>query len=169
MIGFSEVNKEREEKVQQLKTDLTSSKLRVDELELKLGTLQINYDKMEDQLNTTRADHEDVVDKLHKMNKARHDLEIKLQDEIERNRSMAEVVNLKDETLEKRAAEIEELDKKVIDLERSCETIEIKKQGVERQFELAKKQLNERINNLNEVITGEKETRDMWIERYEKE
>ena len=39
MIGFSEVNKEREEKVQQLKTDLTSSKLRVDELELKLGTL----------------------------------------------------------------------------------------------------------------------------------
>ena len=48
MIGFSEVNKEREEKVQQLKADLTSSKLRVDELELKLGTLQINYDKMED-------------------------------------------------------------------------------------------------------------------------
>ena len=120
-------------------------------------------------MTTTRADHEDVVDKLHKMNKARHDLEIKLQDEIERNRSMAEVVNLKDETLEKRAQEIEELDKKVIDLERTCETIEIKKQGVERQFELAKKQLNERINNLNEVITGEKETRDMWIERYEKE
>ena len=96
-------------------------------------------------------------------------MEIKLQDEIERNRSMAEVVNLKDETLEKRAAEIEELDKKVIDLERNIETVEIKKQGVERQFELAKKQLNERINNLNEVITGEKETRDMWIERYEKE
>ena len=40
---------------------------------------------------------------------------------------------------------------------------------MERAFELAKKQLNERITNLNEVITGEKETRDMWIERYEKE
>ena len=64
---------------------------------------------------------------------------------------------------------IEELDKKVIDLERNCETIEIKKQGVERQFDLAKKQLNERIQNLQDVITGEKETRDMWIERYEKE
>lgn len=78
MIGFSEVNKEREEKVQQLKVDLNSAKIRIDELELKLGTLQINYDKMEEQLNTTREDHEDVVDKLHKMNKARHDLEIKL-------------------------------------------------------------------------------------------
>jgi chromosome segregation ATPase len=152
-----------------LKDDLSSAKIRIDELELKLGTLQINYDKMEEQLNTTREDHEDVVDKLHKMNKARHDLEIKLQDEIERNKSLAEVVSLRDETLEKRAQEIEELDKKVIDLERNCETIEIKKQGVERQFDLAKKQLNERINNLQEVITGEKETRDMWIERYEKE
>ena len=58
---------------------------------------------MEEQLNTTREDHEDVVDKLHKMNKARHDLEIKLQDEIERNKSLAEVVSLRDETLEKRA------------------------------------------------------------------
>ena len=103
------------------------------------------------------------------MNKARHDLEIKLQDEIERNKSLQEVVTLRDETLEKRAQEIEELDKKVIDLERNCETIEIKKQGVERQFDLAKKQLNERIQNLQDVITGEKETRDMWIERYEKE
>ena len=127
MIGFSEVNKEREEKVQQLKVDLNSAKIRIDELELKLGTLQINYDKMEEQLNTTREDHEDVVDKLHKMNKARHDLEIKLQDEIERNKSLAEVVSLRDETLERRAGEIEELDKKVIDLERNCETIEIKK------------------------------------------
>ena len=82
---------------------------------------------------------------------------------------MQEVVTLRDETLEKRAQEIEELDKKVIDLERNCETIEIKKQGVERQFDLAKKQLNERIQNLQDVITGDKETRDMWIERYEKE
>ena len=34
---------------------------------------------------------------------------------------------------------------------------------------MAKKQLNDKITSLNEVITGEKETRDMWIERYEKE
>ena len=71
--------------------------------------------------------------------------------------------------LGQRSAEIEELAKKVMGLEKTNETIDIKRQGVERQFELAKKQLNEKIANLNEVITGEKETRDMWIERYEKE
>lgn len=34
---------------------------------------------------------------------------------------------------------------------------------------MTKKQLQEKINNLNEILTGEKETREMWIERYEKE
>jgi hypothetical protein len=29
--------------------------------------------------------------------------------------------------------------------------------------------LNEKIANLNDIIEGEKSTRDMWIERYEKE
>lgn len=56
-----------------------------------------------------------------------------------------------------------------MDLQRSNEALDTKKQGVERQFELTKKQLNEKISNLNEIINSEKETREMWIERYEKE
>ena len=57
----------------------------------------------------------------------------------------------------------------MIELERVNETLEIKKTGLERQYELTKKQLNEKINNLTEVLNGEKETREMWIDRYEKE
>lgn len=34
---------------------------------------------------------------------------------------------------------------------------------------MSKKQLNEKIQNLNDIIEGEKQTRDMWIGRYEKE
>ena len=34
---------------------------------------------------------------------------------------------------------------------------------------MTRKQLNEKIILLNEIIIGEKETREMWIERYEKE
>ena len=36
-------------------------------------------------------------------------------------------------------------------------------------MEMTKKQLNEKIQGLNDVVQGEKEMRDMWIERYEKE
>ena len=71
--------------------------------------------------------------------------------------------------LTKRNVELEEQDKRIIELERQNEALEIKKAGVERSYELTKKQLNEKIGSLNEVLGSEKETREMWIERYEKE
>jgi chromosome segregation ATPase len=48
MIGFTEVNREREEKITELKADLKETKIKKDEFELRLGTLQINFDKMEE-------------------------------------------------------------------------------------------------------------------------
>jgi len=169
MIGFSEVQKEREDKISRLKSDLNSYKIKSDDLELQLGTLSINHEKVLEQQSNMKEEYDDVVEKLHLTNNARHDLETKVNDEIDRNRRLQEVVRLKEETLNKRNGEIEDLDKKVIDWQRSCETLEVKKQGVERQFETAKKQLNDKITNLNEVINSEKDQRDMWIERYEKE
>ena len=50
MIGFNEVNRERETKIQELKQELKLTKLKADQYELKLGTLQINFDKMEESL-----------------------------------------------------------------------------------------------------------------------
>lgn len=41
--------------------------------------------------------------------------------------------------------------------------------GVEKAFELSKSQLGDRIKSLNEVIANEKETRELWIQRYEDE
>ncbi len=61
------------------------------------------------------------------------------------------------------------MDRKSLELERALETVEIKKQSLERQLELVKKQSEDKIKSLNEIIHAEKETRDMWIDRYEKE
>lgn len=96
-------------------------------------------------------------------------METKLTDEIERNRSLQDIVRLKEESIVKRQQELEDMDRKVIDLERNLESMDIKRQTVERAFELHKKQQADKITALNEVIQAEKETRDMWIERYEKE
>ena len=103
------------------------------------------------------------------MNKARHEIETKLQDEHERNRTLSDVVNLKDELLDKRQSEIEELDKRQNELVNIQATLEAAKMGVEKAFELAKTQLNDRIKSLTEVIANEKETRELWIQRYEEE
>lgn len=70
---------------------------------------------------------EDTTEKLHATNKVRHETEIKLGEEVEKTRSLQDLIKLKEDTLGKRATEIEELDKKVLDLERANEALEIKK------------------------------------------
>jgi hypothetical protein len=47
--------------------------------------------------------------------------------------------------------------------------LDIKKAGLEKQYDLNKKQLSEKITNLGEIIQSEKDTRDTWIKRYESE
>jgi septal ring factor EnvC (AmiA/AmiB activator) len=84
-------------------------------------------------------EYDDVVDKLHRVTKARHELENQLRDEVERNKQMQDVLKIKDETLDKRIQDIDDLEKKLLDSERTRESIEIKRQGVERAFEMTKK------------------------------
>jgi len=75
MIGFSEVNKEREDKIMKLKQELQMTKLSLDERDLQFNTLTIRFKKTEDTLAEMRKGYDDVVDKLHKVTKARHELE----------------------------------------------------------------------------------------------
>lgn len=57
------------------------------------------------------------------MNKARHDLETKMTDEIERNRSLQDIIRLKEEAIQRMQGEMEDLDKKAIDLERDRKSV----------------------------------------------
>jgi chromosome segregation ATPase len=169
IIGFSEIQKEREDRIEKLKAELKDVTARFEDVDLKYGTLTIQNDKVRDQYETARRDLEDAIEKLHVTNKVRHETELKLAEETERARALQDVIRDKDEQLHKRAQEIEDLDRRVIELERTNENIEIKKASMERQAEITKKQLTEKISNLNDVLQSEKETREMWIERYEKE
>jgi len=56
-----------------------------------------------------------VAEKLHKMNLARHDLETKITDEIEKNRAQVETNKRKEESILSKQNEIEDMDKKLLD------------------------------------------------------
>lgn len=88
MISYTQSTEEKDEKINQLKHDLAEIKLKAEELHLAHGSLTIHHEKVQTQLQSIQVTYEETVDKLHKMNKARHDLETKLTDEIERNRSL---------------------------------------------------------------------------------
>ena len=104
-----------------------------------MGTLQINHEKLEQTASQHKSDYDITVDKLHAMNKARHDLETLLTNEIEKTRALQDIVRLKEDTIAKKGIEIEELDKRIIELERQLEALEIKKNGVDKILEMTKK------------------------------
>lgn len=54
-------------------------------------------------------------------------METKLTDEIERNRSLQDILRLKEDAIIKRQNELEDADRKIMDLERNLESMEIKK------------------------------------------
>jgi len=81
MIGFEEVQKERETKISTLKRDLAEIEKAHAALNLKHNSLEINNKKLDEQYTNLKRDNDDVVDKLHAMNKARYELETKVSDE----------------------------------------------------------------------------------------
>lgn len=141
----------------------------MERLEIEYRTLSINHEQVTEQRDNWAKELEDRAEMLHSTNKVRHETEIKLAEEIERTRSLQDLVKLKDETLGKRAGELEDLDKKVLELERQVEGLQIKFEGEKKSAELIKKQAAEKQASLNEMLQAEKEARDGWIERYEKE
>lgn len=58
----------------------------------------------------------DVAEKLHVTNKVRHETEIKLSEAIEEKKGAGEVLKMNNETLLRKQAEFDELDKRCIEL-----------------------------------------------------
>jgi hypothetical protein len=65
--------------------------------------------------------------------------------------------------------EVEKLHKRIGGVEQQNDTLEIKKKSLDKQSEIQRKQLLDKIQNLNELVSAEKDTREMWINRFEKE
>jgi chromosome segregation ATPase len=162
-IGADELAREREDRIAKLKAENEDLKQRLERLDIEYNTLRINHEKVTEQYDACAKELEDRSEMLHSTNKVRHETEIKLAEEIEKTRSLQDLVKLKEETLGKKGGELEELDKKVLELERQVEGLQIKYEGEKKSAELIKKQAAEKTASLNEMLAAEKETRDGWI------
>ena len=69
-------------------------------------------------------------------------------------------MRLKDEAILKQTHEAEELNRRILDLERALEQTEIRKQSLERQLDLLRKQFEEKERAQDESLVAEKQTRD---------
>ena len=145
MIGHDEFAREREERIEKVKVELFELRSNFEKLEIAHESLQINHSKVLEQYDTAANDLKDTVEKLNIIHKVQHETEIRLGEEIEKTRALQDIVRLKEESLNKRSADIEDLDKQVIDLQRDKESQIVKCKGLERQIELVRKQFTEKI------------------------
>lgn len=60
-------------------------------------------------------------------NKVRHETEIKLAEEVDSGKQMKEILKLNNDTLSRKTAEMDDLDKRLIDLQRTHEALDTKK------------------------------------------
>ena len=97
MISYNEMTKEREDKIEKQKIELAEMKQQFDELDIKNGSLAIDHQKNKEMLLTAQKDLTDTVSKLHTTNKVRHETEIKLGEQSEKNKSLQELLQLKEE------------------------------------------------------------------------
>ena len=118
MVGHNEMTREREERIEKLKDRLHEITEKFDALTIEHGTLQIEHAKNLELYNTCSLDLEDTTEKLHATNKVRHETEIKLGEEIEKSKGLQDIIKIKEDNIMKKSTEIEELDKKNLDLER---------------------------------------------------
>lgn len=131
--------------------------------------LVIDHTKVKELFDQATKDLTDTVQKLHLTNKVRHDTEAQLGESKAREADLKENLKVREIMVKQRQYEIDEQEKVIKGLEHDKEHLEIKKQGLDRTVEQTRKTLNDKIENYKTIIEGEHETRDSWIDRYERE
>ena len=112
MIGHNEVTREREERIAKQKKQIDELKANLDELDIKFNSLELDKKKTQEMLDTAKKDLADTVNKLHATDKARHETEIKLLEEIDKGKTQGEALKAKEDDLRQKKFEFDDLDKR---------------------------------------------------------
>lgn len=131
-----------------LKVDLDSAEMLVEELKFQVKKSQERMEEM----NRGRR----IVEELNENLKQK--LDEKIADLIEARRIITDL-----------KTEIDNLRTRENELVGEVGSLCIKIKSLEKQFETTKETMQEKINNLNDILTSEKKIRENWIYRYEEE
>ena len=169
VLGFTEIRKEREERIDKLKSELHTMTISFNKTDAKLSKTTINLEKITHQLESVNIEYHNTVEKLKKINKARNDKEnrlseeklktLKLQKEI---LEMKDKLKLKEKQIDDFFEKIKERDRKIKELKNDIDTLEKK-------TSLEISQLNEKLINVTTLLNQEEQARDQWIDKFEKE
>ena len=124
---------------------------------------------MSEEYHRLSEDYKKLQINLNMSNDVREQAEDNLSELQKQYRSIKEAFTDRDELLKTYKYKFEEEQKKLTEIERKADQLEIEKKSNEKQNEIQRKQLLDKINQQDQLIAAEKDTREIWINRYEKE
>ena len=183
MVDESDKNKHFEQEYVRLKenhvvesVELEKYRNRCEQQETALGefererdSLKIHKDSLLGEISEVREQLKSSQEKLEEMNKGRRTVEeindtlkSRIQDrDKEILECRKEITSLKEDQ--------EAMKNNESEIQANMATVNIKLLSVEKQFDKTKGALTDKINNLNEILESEKNSRQNWIYRYEEE
>lgn len=168
-LGFDEILKEREERILRIKLLLTEVQNSHKVLDKQYSILKLDYERVLQNFNEQKIELDDTIDKLKMTNKVRNENDLKLNEQREKEKELKTLLGEKEDRIQKYIGEIQKLEKQAFSLRKEKESLDSEKANESKHFEIQKRQYSEKITSLNEIIGNERETREMWVERFNKE
>ena len=139
---------------------------------------KIEKEKIENSLKTVQSGVDDLNSKfldgntgisLFLANNFRNDIEIELKDEKQLTWELQENIKEGENMLVNLRFQIEKQETHISSLERDLDTKDIKIDSIEKQYTLKIEQLNERNSQFQQLLVKERENKELWVSKFEKE
>lgn len=169
VLGFSEIKKEREERIDKLKASLDELTVKFNQTDSKLSKTAINLEKVTGQLESVNVEYHNTVEKLKKINKARNDKETKLSLEKMTNLKLRRENDEKRISIKSKDKKIDEQDETIRDKEKEISKLNSDKDNLEKRTTMTINQLNDKIANITILLNNEQDAKEHWIDKFEKE
>ena len=141
----------------------------MEKLEKEHAALTVAHDASSSENVKLLADQKSMSENLALANKVRNRTEEKLVDLQKQYNTLKTGFNECDRLMVTFRKKYEEEQKKLTISEQHNDELRIQKKSLEKQHEIQRKQMNDKIVQQNEQIAAEKDTREVWVNRYELE
>ena len=166
---MDEIKKDRDQRVGSLRQDIDELTGRLDKLDADHASLKVQHKSLQEENTRLNNDYAVLGKNLHLSNEVRQAAEENLVELQKQYKSIKEAFVERDLLMVNYRRKFEDEQKRLTDCERRADSLEITKKALEKQNDIQRKQLLDKIMQQSEQIAAEKDTREIWINRYEKE
>ena len=169
IIGFDEIKKEREERIDRLKSELNEITEAYDKVDTELTKISNQFQMISSKFYSLNIEYSNTVDKLKKINQARNEKEEKLSLEKYTNTLLNKQIAESKEQLKQKDVKIEDLNNQIKSKDREITRLHYDYDSLEKRTTLHIKQLNDKILNVSGVLLAEQQSSGDLSEKYQEE